>query len=102
MLEKSKQRRIADEGRSESRGDRVIKNRREKVIEKIMSSDIPLDQDQKGIPMAIMIQDHTRIGLKINVFKEGRCVYVSISLPQRDSNIERIPLNSIKVKEIIQ
>lgn len=75
--------------------------RKERKLQEILSSNDPISS-QKGspLPIALMLRDFTRLGLDVDVCRDGRCIRISISLPERDANIQRIPMNAIKVLEI--
>ena len=95
-----KKRELQDSLLDDHRETSVVKRKRKK-LEEVLTSKVPIVSEKGNkLPMALMIQDHTRIGLKINVFRDGRSVCVSVSLPERESNIERIPMDAIRVRKI--
>ena len=80
---------------------RSAQKKRDEELKEIEKSREPIITGPGShIPIAIQIIDHTRIGLHITVYRESRVLCVSISLPDKEMSVERIPMAMIRVKEI--
>jgi len=67
-----------------------------KKKERIISKKVVVHQ-YKG-PKNLMIIDQTRIGLNIDIFKEGNNINIVIHMPEKENILERYELNAIKTK----
>ena len=90
----------APKERSISFGERVAEKKKTKDMKEIVASRQPLSYDpDKVLPIAIQVEDHTRIGLEVNVYKKSRVLCVSISLPNKDMNVDYHPMNRVKIRD---